>query len=201
MIFSVNRCPSVRWQRKVAMARFGKRGCKRLKAIGNEDPVAMIRKKKPQRVRLLILFLTSLALTACGSASVVDVGPEFSPEIDNFILVIGGNVTINEVSHTISANSQAYCPNVPKPRLVAGAPAIQTDTEREPSNLRLRPGTEAGIVAKIEHGKRVFVLLGPICSEGYNWYVVAFGDYLVGWVAEADQDGKTYWFLPDKTQS
>jgi uncharacterized protein YraI len=48
-------------------------------------------------------------------------------------------------------------------------------------------GTELG---RIDPGERFFVLDGPVCADGFAWYLVDYFN-LVGWTAESD--ATDYW--------
>jgi spore germination protein YaaH len=66
-------------------------------------------------------------------------------------------------------------------------------------NVRAGAGTTQTVLAQLAGGSRVFVMSGPIVTEGYNWYQVQYGfaewpssDYpRLGWVA-AGASGTPY---------
>ena len=62
------------------------------------------------------------------------------------------------------------------------------------SRVRRDAGIGAAEVGRIEAGTVVQVGAGPICADGYNWYLVG-NARLSGWAAEG-ADGE-YWLLPD----
>ena len=146
-------------------------------------------------VRLVAFLMFPFMLVGCDNA-IQKNEANFATEIENLVINLGGTVEINEVSHRVTADTQVFCQDAPKPRLEVGVEAVQVDSDSDSSSLRLNPGIDAGVRAAISTGDHVFVLFGPICADGYNWFVVAGANYNVGWAAEADKDGKTYWFAP-----
>lgn len=153
-------------------------------------------------VTLIMALLGPFALSACNgslSGELAGVKNELNlnTEIENFIVSFADTVNIGDESHAVSADTAQFCPNAPEPQLKVLGFAKQVDPDNDSSRLRKRPGTDAGELAAIPTGDRVYVFFGPVCVEGYNWYTVAIEDYVVGWVAEADKETKTRWFEPD----
>lgn len=107
------------------------------------------------------------------------------------------------------SNLRSIYPPLPIPRL---APQFVCDGTLEPrlslytqgrvasglaNNVRSAPGIGAEVVAKLPSGSQFDVKSDPVCSDGYVWYKIRFGEFSenVGWTVESG-DG-VYWLEPD----
>lgn len=63
----------------------------------------------------------------------------------------------------------------------------------ENNNVRQSWSIGSSILGEIYPGEVVYVMDGPVCAEGYNWYLVS-NEYVYGWTAEGF--GGAYWLIP-----
>lgn len=89
-----------------------------------------------------------------------------------------------------TATERVICPGLIEPRLVIGERAQVAHNDS--NNIRSRPGTSSPRIGSIPGGSQVTVLDGPVCADGYVWWLVDF-ERLVGWTAEG---GTSYWIRP-----
>ena len=140
--------------------------------------------------KAVALLLLTLQFAGCNSeAALQKTDVNVTTVIDNLVVAIGSNVTIENQTYQLSST---FCPESLKPRLKAGNTAVQVGDSL--SNLRKQPGTRGTILHQIGRGERVSVIAGPICVEGFNWYIVADESYQVGWVAEGNKVTGAYLF-------
>ncbi len=78
-------------------------------------------------------------------------------------------------------------------RLIIGRFGIVTSLQ--PLRIRAVPGTDKNglILGNLPVGTILQILNGPVCLDGYNWWLVQSGD-LVGWTAEGNFPN--YWLEP-----
>ncbi|NDJ75918.1 MAG: VWA domain-containing protein [Chloroflexi bacterium] len=82
-----------------------------------------------------------------------------------------------------SACISDFCPDVPLPRLVIGQRGRVTFEDLRPQRVRAEPGLDGAIIARMELGDTFNVLDGPICADGYMWWLVQNNE-VYGWTAE-----------------
>ena len=73
-------------------------------------------------------------------------------------------------------------------RLVAGDYAVLSPGQN--NNVRQSWSANSQLFGEIYPGEIVYVHNGPVCNEGYNWYLVS-NDFIYGWTAEGF--GGSYW--------
>lgn len=76
------------------------------------------------------------------------------------------------------------------PFLYEGGYAILTPGQN--NNVRQSWSTNSQILGEIFPGEVVYIHNGPVCSEGYNWYLVS-NEFIYGWTAEGF--GGVYWLV------
>src|SRR5262245_4781760 len=81
-----------------------------------------------------------------------------------------------------------------------GAPPTQLDydqfgqiTPGSPNNLRDQPGSVGQIIGQIPGGAVFYVMSGPVCQDGFNWWMVNYNGQQ-GWTVEGQ--GSTYYAVP-----
>lgn len=87
------------------------------------------------------------------------------------------------------------CSGLITPRLVVGERAQVTSGDA--NNVRTEPGASNPRIGSIPGGGEIRVLDGPVCADGYVWWLVDF-EGLVGWTAEG---GTTYFIRPLGSQA
>lgn len=63
----------------------------------------------------------------------------------------------------------------------------------ENNNVRQSWSTNSAILGEIYPGEIVYVLDGPVCAEGFNWWLVS-NEFIYGWTAEGFNGA--YWLVP-----
>lgn len=94
----------------------------------------------------------------------------------------------------ITAQEDANCPGAPQPRLLVGGQGRVTPGD--PNNVRDAAAPSGTKVGEIPGGEVFFVLEGPVCTDGLNWWRVSYDD-LTGWTVEGQGNG--YWVEPFDT--
>jgi uncharacterized protein YraI len=81
-----------------------------------------------------------------------------------------------------------------------GAPAAQLEydsfgqvTPGSPNNLRDQPGSVGKIIGQIPGGGIFYVIYGPVCQDGFNWWNINYNGQQ-GWTVEGQ--GNTYFAVP-----
>jgi hypothetical protein len=120
--------------------------------------------------------------TATRTTSIGALPPSFTPTSRPT------NTTVRPPRPT--ATERVICPGLIEPRLVIGERAQVAHNDS--NNIRSRPGTSSPRIGSIPGGSQVTVLDGPVCADGYVWWLVDF-ERLVGWTAEG---GTSYWIRP-----
>jgi hypothetical protein len=90
-----------------------------------------------------------------------------------------------------AAQEVLSCPGAPPPRLTIG-----TQGQMSPgpaNNLRAEPSTRGDYLGQLESGDIFDVLAGPVCADGYAWWLIDW-DGLIGWTAEGVN--RDYWLEP-----
>jgi serine/threonine protein kinase len=86
------------------------------------------------------------------------------------------------------------CPNSPRSLLHKDDQAQVTLYPPQANRVRSDPGLSGTRIGSIDPGKKVAILDGPRCADGYVWWQVRSEDGLTGWTAEAEKD--TYFLVP-----
>jgi hypothetical protein len=81
--------------------------------------------------------------------------------------------------------------DVPAPRLVVGT--FGQVASSTPSRMRAAPSTSGAEVIQIDGFAQFVVLGGPVCGDGYNWWLVEHVGF-TGWIAEGT--GSDYFVEP-----
>ena len=105
-----------------------------------------------------------------------------------------GATAMRPVNTPVSVNP---CANTPTTRLVVGnngyvLPGLGDNVLRDAPGLSATGSNEIGLIPP---NGEFTVLDGPRCVSGHHWWHVNFNGQL-GWTAEADTDGATYWLAP-----
>lgn len=61
------------------------------------------------------------------------------------------------------------------------------------NNVRQSWSTNSAVIGEIFPGEIVYVIDGPVCYEGFNWYLVS-NEFIYGWTAEGFNG--EYWLIP-----
>src|SRR5258708_29653676 len=83
------------------------------------------------------------------------------------------------------------CPNAPTPRLAIGREAHVTAGSA--NNLREQPSKSAKLLTQIPGDSLIFVIGGPVCADGFNYWQVQYSDQ-TGWTPEGS--GNRYFIAP-----
>jgi hypothetical protein len=85
------------------------------------------------------------------------------------------------------------CFNSLPSNLSVGMIAIVNTQNPAPNRIRSFPGGE--VIGRVEAGRSVEIIGGPVCSNGLRWWnVTALDTQLSGWTAEGD--AVEYWLIP-----
>lgn len=86
------------------------------------------------------------------------------------------------------------CPGTLTSRLIVGQTArVIVEGGNTANRIRSQATASAGQVGSIPPGDEFAVIDGPICADGYAWWMVDY-DGLIGWTAEGD--AARYWLEP-----
>jgi hypothetical protein len=88
-----------------------------------------------------------------------------------------------EVINNDGACIAEVCPDVPLPRLIPGEGGRVTDEDSRRQRVRTEPDLDAEILTLLELNEEFEVLDGPICNDGYLWWLIE-NDRVKGWSAE-----------------
>ena len=94
-------------------------------------------------------------------------------------------------SVSVIAQSDFECPGTLPPRLMVGGEG--RTTPGEPNNVRDQPTTGGALVGEIPGETVFYVNDGPVCADGYVWWMVGYQD-VYGWTVEGA--GEEYWTEP-----
>ncbi len=72
--------------------------------------------------------------------------------------------------------------------LTVGALATVNTTDGDQLNIRLGPGLNYEIAAKLNDGARVTLVEGPLSADGYVWWKIRTASGIVGWAVESVED-------------
>lgn len=61
----------------------------------------------------------------------------------------------------------------------------------DPNRLRSTASINGSAIGRVRPGIVFEVLDGPVCSDGYAWYLISYGNGIEGWTAEGDS--QNYW--------
>jgi hypothetical protein len=75
--------------------------------------------------------------------------------------------------------------------LAVGGIALINTTEGDQLNIRLGPGRDFDVVARLSAGERVTLLEGPRAGDGFTWWKVRTGSGIEGWAVESVDDNGT----------
>ncbi len=80
---------------------------------------------------------------------------------------------------------EIVCEDAPPVQLIVNQRGRVLREDPRPLNMRSAPGTENPIVWRIDVNEIFYVLDGPECADGYQWFLVRYRTY-EGWIAEGD---------------
>lgn len=75
--------------------------------------------------------------------------------------------------------------------LAAGGLATVNTTEGDQLNVRLGPGRDFDVVARLNDGERVTLIEGPRAGDGFVWWKIRTAVGIEGWVVESVADNGT----------
>jgi serine/threonine protein kinase len=94
-------------------------------------------------------------------------------------------------------SSPSSCPGAPPQRVQVGERA-RVCTAYEQLILRAQPRRSSSELDRLEPGKYVTIIDGPICADVYSWWKVRTDSGTVGWVAEGGDEIDPYFLCPAK---
>ncbi|NDJ75917.1 MAG: VWA domain-containing protein [Chloroflexi bacterium] len=116
--------------------------------------------------------------------------PALSVQVQNVLVEANRGTTIQvtssgaiQVIQNDSACISDFCPDVPLPRLVIGQRGRVTYGDPRPVRVRSETGLDGAILTQLALGEEFNVLDGPICADGYLWWLVQ-NSQAYGWSAE-----------------
>ncbi len=100
----------------------------------------------------------------------------------------GTAVEIDQRGRVIVINNDGrcvaeICPDVPLPRMIVGKPGRVTDEDARRQRVRTEPDLDGEILTLLELNEDFEVLDGPICNDGYLWWLIE-NNRVRGWSAE-----------------
>jgi hypothetical protein len=114
------------------------------------------------------------------------------------IVLFGDDPILFEILQTYRSapKTELYCPKPAPTRLKIGEYAyVSTDPPLSYNNVREAPGINQTIIGKIEPGRTVELLEGPVCNNSLRWWKVRVSDTTFeGWTPEGDH--KRFWLVP-----
>jgi hypothetical protein len=114
------------------------------------------------------------------------------------IFLFGDDPVLFEIlrSYRPAPKTELYCPEPAPTRLKTGGFAyVSTDPPLSYNNVREAPGINQTLTGKIEPGRAVELLEGPVCNNSLQWWKVRVSDTTFeGWTPEGDH--KKYWLVP-----
>ncbi len=119
-----------------------------------------------------------------GSSAIIDAaaGTVVSEAPGEFLGTVPGIATFAPSGFT-----RAQCPGAPPSQLWMDVEGGVTFTNGIPINVRQMAGGEQ--IGTQPEGATFRVMGGPICWDGYAWWIVSFADGMYGAVAEGDSSG------------
>ncbi|MBZ0279104.1 MAG: SH3 domain-containing protein [Anaerolineae bacterium] len=72
--------------------------------------------------------------------------------------------------------------------LATGGLATVNTTEGDQLNVRLGPGRDFDVVARLNDGERVTLIEGPRAADGFAWWKIRTSVGIEGWVVESVED-------------
>ncbi len=102
--------------------------------------------------------------------------PAIAPAPEQPLLISPGEVTTPVVT-----------PIIRGVLVVGGLATVQT-TEGDQLNVRLGPGLNFEVVAKLNPLAQVTILEGPRSADGYTWWKIRTGSGITGWAVESVDD-------------
>jgi hypothetical protein len=114
------------------------------------------------------------------------------------VVVHGDDPVLFEILRTYRPvpKTELYCPDPAPTRLNVGTSAyVSTDPPTSYNNVREAPGINQALIGKIEPGRSVELLDGPVCNNSLQWWKVRVSNTrFEGWTPEGDH--KRYWLNP-----
>ena len=89
------------------------------------------------------------------------------------------------------------CPGAPPQRVQVGERA-RVCTAYEQLIVRAQPRRSSAELGRLQPGKYVTIIDGPICADVYSWWKVRTDSGIVGWVAEGGDEIDPYFLCPAK---
>lgn len=114
------------------------------------------------------------------------------------VVIHGDDPILFEILRTYRSapKTDLYCPKPAPTRLeVGGFAYVNTDPPLSYNNVHQAPGINQTLIGKIEPGRAVQLLEGPICNNSLQWWKVRVSNTTFeGWTPEGDH--KRYWLVP-----
>ncbi|MBL8157342.1 MAG: SH3 domain-containing protein, partial [Anaerolineae bacterium] len=110
--------------------------------------------------------------------------PVYAPGQDGVALtpIPGQPVVVNAAA--VNTGVTPIAPGV----LTVGALATVNTTDGDQLNIRLGPGLNYEIAAKLNDGARVTLVEGPLSADGYVWWKIRTASGIVGWAVESVEE-------------
>lgn len=110
--------------------------------------------------------------------------PVYAPGRDSTALtpIPGQPVVVNAAA--VNTGVTPIAPAV----LTVGALATVNTTDGDQLNVRMGPGLNYEIAAKLSDGARVTLMEGPLSADGYVWWKIRTASGIVGWAVESVEE-------------
>ncbi len=145
-------------------------------------------------------FIVFLLAAILGGGLSVHQNPQTVDDIKDMFAPSGKPTPAPEESALTSAVETTPPPPAPTQgwhcgQLDAGCQAVVINTYNVGLNIRSAPDINGAIIGRLSDGDIVFVVDGPVQSDGYRWW-----QFSAGWVAdgETDKDGRTTRWLKQR---
>ena len=90
---------------------------------------------------------------------------------------------------------QASCPGAPPQRVRVGENA-RVCTAYDQVMVRAQPQRSSAVLTRLEPGRYVSVINGPVCANAFSWWLIRTDSGAVGWVAEGGDEIDPYFLCP-----
>jgi hypothetical protein len=132
-------------------------------------------------MKRLALMLILLWLAGCDT-------PSTSAPTLRVTVVIQEEPTLTPaVIPSMTPELVAVCEGAPPIQLIINQRGLVLDEDPQLLNIRRTPGTgeDNVVIGRIAINEVFYVLDGPQCVDGYNWFYIRYRTF-EGWVAEGD---------------
>jgi hypothetical protein len=131
--------------------------------------------------RLALVFIL-FWLAGCDTPSATTV-----PTLRVTVVVQGQATLTPSAVPSMTPNQEYVCEGTPPIQLIVNQRGRVLEEDPDPLNVRRTPGTsdDDQILGRISVNEVFYVLDGPECADGYNWFYIRYRTF-EGWIAEGD---------------